>query len=108
MLANSVEQRKREIGVRMALGAAPWTVLKLIVGQGLKIVAAGLIIGLVAALPLAHLLDSMLYGVSAIDPVSIGISAIVLAAAAGLACLLPAMRATRIDPVKALGDGGRS
>ena len=104
MLANSVEQRKREIGVRMALGAAPWTVLKLIVGQGLKIVAAGLIIGLAAALPLAHLLDSMLYGVSAIDPVSIGISAIVLAAAAGLACLLPAMRATRIDPVKALGE----
>jgi predicted permease len=95
VLAYSVSQRQRELGVRIALGASPLIVLRLVISQGFKIVAVGLIIGLSAAMALAHLMDSLLYEVSATDPMSIGISMIVLAAAAGLACLLPALRATR-------------
>jgi predicted permease len=104
VLAYSVGQRQREIGVRIALGAGPSTVLRLVISQGLKIVLAGLVIGLLAAVMLAHLMDSMLYGVSATDPLSIALSAIVLTAAGGVACLLPAMRAIRIDPIQALRE----
>jgi putative ABC transport system permease protein len=104
LLAYSVLQRKREIGVRIALGASSFRVLRLVVSQAFRIVGTGLVAGLIAALMLAHLMDSMLYGVSATDPIAIAISATVLAVATGLACLLPAVRATRIDPGRALRE----
>jgi ABC-type antimicrobial peptide transport system permease subunit len=72
--------------------------------QGLKLATVGLIIGVVAALALTRLMSSMLYGVSATDPVSLLVAILVLDVAALLACLLPALRATRIDPIAALRE----
>jgi putative ABC transport system permease protein len=104
VLSYSVSLRIREIGVRMALGAAPKNILQLVTRQGLRIVGAGLIAGLAAGITLAHLVGSILYGVSATDPVALATSVLVLGLAALLACLLPAFRATRIDPITALRD----
>jgi putative ABC transport system permease protein len=97
-----VDQRTRELGVRLALGAAPRTLVQLVVRQGLKLAGLGLAGGLLAALALAHLLTRVLYGVSRFDPASFVAVALVLAAVAGLACFLPARRATRVDPMIAL------
>ena len=104
VLSYSVSLRIREIGVRMALGAGPANILKLVTGRGLKIVGAGLIVGLLAGFIVAHLIASILYGVSANDPVALGTSVLVLGFAALLACPLPAFRATRIDPMVALRE----
>jgi putative ABC transport system permease protein len=104
VLSYSVSLRIREIGVRMALGAAPKNILQLVTRQGLRIVGAGLIAGLAAGIILAHLIGSILYGVSAADPVALATSVLVLGLAALLACLLPAFRATRIDPIVALRE----
>jgi putative ABC transport system permease protein len=104
VLSYSVSLRIREIGVRMALGAGPANILKLVTGRGLKIVGAGLIVGLLAGFIVAHLIASILYGVSANGPVALGTSVLVLGFAALLACLLPAFRATRIDPMVALRE----
>jgi putative ABC transport system permease protein len=104
VLAYSVSTRKREIGVRIALGAQPVKVVGLIMRQGLQIVAVGLAIGLAAGLMLAHLLDDMLYQVSATDPLSMALSVLVLGLSASVACLLPAFQATRIDPITALRE----
>ncbi len=104
VLSYSVSQRTREIGVRMALGAQSSNILALITRRGLKIVCIGLIVGVTAALTLAHFIGSILYGVSATDPVALGTSVLVLSLAALLACLLPGFRATRINPITALRD----
>jgi len=104
VLSYSVSQRLREIGVRMALGAEPGSILMLITHQGLKIVALGLVVGILAALTLSHFIGSVLYGVSATDPVALATSVIVLNIATLLACLLPAFRATRINPITALRE----
>ena len=104
VLSYSVSLRIREIGVRMALGAAPASVIKLVTGRGLKIVGIGLILGVLAGLISAHLIGSVLYNVSATDPIALATSVIVLGLAAFLACLLPAFRATRIDPLTALRE----
>jgi predicted permease len=104
VLSYSVSQRIREIGVRMALGAKPASILNLITRQGLKLVCFGLIIGILAGLTLGQFLGSLLYGVSVADPVALGTSVLVLAVAALLACLLPALRATRINPITALRE----
>ena len=104
LLAYSVVQRRREIAVRIALGASSSRVLRLVVKEAFRIVGTGLAVGLTAALMVAHLMDNMLYGVSATDPIAIAISATVLALAAGFACLLPSIRATRIDPSRALRE----
>src|SRR5213078_4463020 len=101
-VAYSVEQRTGEIGVRMALGAQTTDVLRLIMAQGMKPVIVGLIAGLAAALALARLLASQLYQVSAYNPLLLSATLVILATAALLACLLPARRATRIDPIQAL------
>ncbi|HZR77830.1 MAG TPA: ABC transporter permease [Chthoniobacterales bacterium] len=101
-VAYSVEQRTGEIGVRMALGAQTRDVLRLIVNQGMRPVVIGLGIGIVAALALGRLLASQLFEVSAHNPALLGGATIVLAAIALLACLLPARRATLVDPVQAL------
>jgi putative ABC transport system permease protein len=101
-VAYSVEQRTGEIGVRMALGAQTRDVLHLIINQGMKPVVIGLAIGIVAAFGLGRLLKSQLFEVSANNPALLGCATIILAAIALLACLLPARRATLVDPVQAL------
>lgn len=102
ILAYVVSQRKREIGLRMALGASRPSVLRLILRQGMSLVALGVSIGFVAVLLVGRLLSRMLFGIGATDPVSLAGSALVLASVALLACYLPARWATRVDPVVAL------
>jgi putative ABC transport system permease protein len=98
-----VAQRTHEIGVRMALGAQRRDVLKLILGRSLKLVTAGTAIGLFIALLNAGTLRALLYNVSAFDPVTFILVTIALATVALLASYIPALRATRADPVMALG-----
>ena len=105
IMAYSVNQRRREIGVRMALGAARTSVLRLILRQGMSLVLTGAVIGVVAALIVGRLLARMLYGVSASDPISVAGAALVLLVVALLACYLPARRASRLDPLVALREG---
>ena len=104
ILAYSVNQRKREIGLRIALGAAQASVLRLILKQGMSLVLTGVLIGFVAALLVGRVLSRMLYGVSASDPISVAAAALVLLAVALLACYLPARRASRVDPLVALRE----
>ena len=101
-VAYSVEQRTGEIGVRMALGAQTQDVLRLVVRQGMSPVILGLIIGLAATFAVGRLLTAQLYQISPHSPLLLGATAIVLAVAALLACLIPARRATRVDPIQAL------
>jgi putative ABC transport system permease protein len=103
-LAYSVNQRTREIGIRIALGAQSDNILRLITAQGLRIVGVGLIVGLLASLILVRFIEGILYGVSATDPFSLCAAVIVLGFAALVACLLPALRATRINPITALRE----
>jgi len=98
VLAFSVGQRTREFGIRVALGARSHDVLRLVLGGALKMTGAGVAIGLVAAAALTRLLGSLLFAVQPTDPVTFAGTAAVLAAAALLACALPAWRATRVDP----------
>jgi putative ABC transport system permease protein len=102
VMAVSVTQRTRELGIRLALGAQRGAVLGLIMRQGAILVGLGLLVGLVAALAAGRLLASFVYGVPGNDPVTLGVVAAVLGAAALLACWLPAQRATRVDPNVAL------
>lgn len=104
VLSYSVIQRTHEIGIRMALGAQTINILRLVVRQGLKIVFVGLVVGIAAALILTQFIGSVLYAVSATDPVALGVSVLFLGLAAFLACLLPAVRATRINPITALRE----
>src|SRR5947208_1377693 len=101
-VAYSVEQRTGEIGVRMALGAQTRDVLRLIVNQGMKPVVIGLGIGIIASFALGRLIAAQLYQVSAHNPALLGGATILLAATALFACLLPARRASMVDPVQAL------
>ena len=102
VLATAVVQQTREIGVRMALGASRGDVLKMIVGQGLRWVCVGLLIGLTLGFLLTRMLASLLFGVGPANPVTyVAVSAVMLAVAA-VACCLPAVRAVRIDPMRAL------
>jgi putative ABC transport system permease protein len=102
LIAYSVSQRTREIGVRMALGAGTRDVLKLVIGEGMLLALIGMTIGLAAALGLTRFLSDLLYGVNAVDPLTFGVIALLLIGVALMACWLPARRATRVDPMVAL------
>jgi putative ABC transport system permease protein len=104
LLAYLVAQRTREIGVRMALGAEPGGILTEVLGQGARLLGLGVALGLAGALGLRRLLASLLFGVSAADPASLAGATLVLALVALLACYLPARRAARLDPVRALRE----
>ena len=97
-----VSERTREVGVRLALGAEPSQLLRMIVGQAAKLAAIGVAIGLIVALPLAPLLDSQLYGIQSFDPITFVAVPIALLLIASLAAVVPARKAMRIDPLAAL------
>ncbi|HEY2855966.1 MAG TPA: ABC transporter permease [Gemmatimonadaceae bacterium] len=104
VVSYSVAQRTREIGVRMALGARLSGILRLVVGQGVKLVWIGLGVGLVLSLATSGVLSSILYGVGPKDPLVIGAVIIILTFGAAVASLVPAHRATRIDPIRAIRE----
>ena len=102
VISYSVAQRTHEIGIRMALGAKPKDMLRLIVGQGLRLGLIGVGIGFAIALGLTHFLSSLLFGVTATDPLSFASVIFLLLVVVLLACYVPARRAMRVDPVIAL------
>jgi putative ABC transport system permease protein len=102
VLAYLVEQRTAEIGVRMAIGAKPRSILRLIIMQGLWLAAAGILIGLAGAALAARAISGLLFGVDPLDPATFAGAALLLTVVAALACYVPARRATRIDPLVAL------
>jgi putative ABC transport system permease protein len=102
VISYSVQQRTHEIGIRMALGAQRSNVLRLVVGQAVKLAALGIVIGMTAALGLMRLITSLLFGVSANDPLTFTAAALVLLFVAIVACYIPARRAIAVDPMNAL------
>jgi ABC-type antimicrobial peptide transport system permease subunit len=104
VMAFAVSRRRREIGVRMALGATPGGVLRLVIGDGMRLVGWGMVFGLAASLGLGHVLSHMLFGISSADPASLASASMVLIIVAAMACYLPARAAARIAPMKVLRD----
>jgi putative ABC transport system permease protein len=102
VMSYSVTQRTQEIGIRLALGAQRYDVLRLIIGQGMRFVVAGVVLGLIGVFICTRLLQSLLFGVGATDLRTMLAVTLILTAVAFIACLLPARRATLVDPVQAL------
>lgn len=104
VLAYFVSQRSRELGIRLALGAKPGALFRMVVGQGMRPVAIGAAVGLAGAVGITTLTQSLLFGVAPVDPAAYGVATAALAAIAVVACAVPALRATRVDPLVALRD----
>jgi predicted permease len=102
VMAYSVSRRTREIGVRIALGAGSGDALRMILGQGMRTIAIGVVIGIAGSLALTRTVESLLFGVTATDPLTFGSVTLLLVGAALLACYIPARRATKVDPMVAL------
>jgi ABC-type antimicrobial peptide transport system permease subunit len=102
LMAYSVEQRTQEIGIRMALGAARADMLRLVVAQGMKLVGAGVAIGAALAYGVTRLLESLLFGVKASDPLTFAVVAAILTLVALIATVIPARRASTVAPLEAL------
>jgi ABC-type antimicrobial peptide transport system permease subunit len=97
-----VRQRTHEIGIRMALGAQRRDVVRMVLGEGLRVALLGVVVGIVAALGLTRLLTQMIFGVRTVDPLTFAGVAILLTFVAMVACYIPARRAMRVDPIVAL------
>jgi putative ABC transport system permease protein len=102
VVSHSVSKRTREMGIRLALGADHAALLRLVVGEGLRLVLAGVVVGLLAALAFTRLLSSLLYGVSSTDPLAFAVSVAVVGVTASLAAYIAALRASGVDPVQSL------
>ena len=102
VISYAVSRRTREVGIRMALGATRWQVLRLILSQGLRLALAGVVLGGLGAAVAGRVLESMLYGVSAADPLALGAAAALLLVVAVVANFVPARAAARVDPLRAL------
>jgi ABC-type antimicrobial peptide transport system permease subunit len=102
IMAHSVNQRTSELGVRIALGAGSSEVLRVVLRRGLILIGVGIVLGFVASLALTRIVQSILFGVTATDPLTFSIALVILAAAGVLACYIPARRALKIDPIVAL------
>lgn len=105
VISYSVAERTRELGVRIALGAQPGDVLRMVVGEGMVLAAIGVVLGLAGAVALSRLMAGLLFGVTGTDPVTLGAVAVILGGTALLASFIPAVRATHIDPATVLGTG---
>jgi ABC-type antimicrobial peptide transport system permease subunit len=104
ILAFTVTERRREIGIHMALGATRGNVMSKILGQGLRMTIAGLVVGLAAAFGLTRLLQAQLFNVKPTDPMTMVSVAVFITVVALIACYIPAARATRVDPIVVLRD----
>jgi predicted permease len=104
VLSYAVTERRQEIGIRMALGADRGTVLGMILGQGMKVTALGIVVGIIGSLLLTKYVETLLYEVKPTDPLTFLVVAVFITAIAALACLIPARRATTVDPMVALRD----
>jgi putative ABC transport system permease protein len=104
VMAYSVNRRQRELGLRMALGAKQGEVLRLVLRQGLTLVCIGIAVGLVISLLVGRALSTMLFGISAPDPISLAGASVILIAVAALACYFPVRSASQVDPMVALRE----
>src|SRR2546421_5552191 len=102
VMSYAVTQRTHEIGIRIAIGAQPRDVFRMILGQGMLLTTAGLIAGLLGAFALTRLMTTMLFGVKPTDPATFAVVALMLTVVALVACYIPGRRATKIDPVDSL------